>query len=198
MVIGAGFAWAHLPKAAGTATQAMFEAVPGLVSYAAPIDSNDKHDAFWQHEEAIAGRLRVMNLRRLPSWLLSAANHKAMSGLWPDFEPLPMPSVEEMIESTDPDDMLRWMTDGPRMAVQRWLRTEHLNEDVAALLGELGVPRRRAVRAVESVPWVGKAYDHDIAATFSPEQIARMYERNPGWAAAELEAYGGLTTILPR
>lgn len=198
MVIGSGFAWAHLPKAAGTATQAMLEAVPGLVEYAAPIDSNDKHDAFWQHEDAIAGKLRVMNLRRLPAWMLSAANHKAMSGLWPDFEPLPMPTVEELVASTDPDDMLRWMTDGPRMPVQRWLRSEHLNEDMLALLDELRVPRRRARKAVRSVPWVGKAYDHDVANAFGPAEVAAMYERNPGWAAIELEVYGELTTILPR
>ena len=91
----------------------MLEAVPGLVEYADPTDSNDKHDAFWVREEQIAGKLLTMNIRRLPSWVLSAAHHKAISGLWPDFEPLPMPSVGEMVESTDPDDMLRWMTDGP-------------------------------------------------------------------------------------
>ncbi len=197
MVIGEGFAWAHLPKAAGTATQAMLEAVPGLVSHAAPIDSNDKHDAFWQHEDAIAGRLRVMNLRRLPSWLLSAANHKAMSGLWPDFEPLPMPGVEELVASTDPDDMLRWMTDGPRMPVQRWLRTEHLNEDVLALLDELGVADRDARAAVGSVPWVGKAYDHEVENAFTAAEVTAMYARNPAWAEIEREVYGGLT-ILPR
>lgn len=190
MVITDTMAWAHLPKAAGTATQEMLTGVPGLVLYQAPIDSNDKHDSFRAHREAVEGKLRAMNIRRLPSWVLSTAHHKAVSGIWPEFEPLPMPTVEEMVESTEPDEFLQWMTDDA--PVDRWLRTEFLSEDVEALLLELGVPERRAKAAVEAVPWVGKPYDHKVTNTFSAEQIARMYERNPDWAAAEREAYGGL------
>ena len=190
MVIAKRFAWAHLPKAGGNATQSMLAAVPGLVRYADPTDSNAKHDAFWQREDAIAGKLLAMNIRRLPSWVLSAAHQKADSGLWPDFEPLPMPSVDEMVESTDPDDMLRWMTDGPRLKVDRWLRTEHLVEDVRSLLDEVGELSREARIAVDAVPWVGKPYDHDVTRTFSAAEVARMYERNPGWAEAERAAYG--------
>src|SRR5215213_12041801 len=162
MIIGRRFAWAHLPKAAGTATQAMLEAVPDLVEYADPTDSNDKHDAFWIREEQIAGKLLSMNIRRLPSWILSAAHHTAISGLWPDFEPQPMPTAEEMVETTDPDDMLRWMTDGPRLTVDRWLRTEHLHEDVLTLLDEIGELIPEARTAIDEVPWVGKPYDHDL------------------------------------
>ena len=92
MVITEQFAWAHLPKAAGSATQDMLEAVPGLVLWAQPQDTNDKHDPFWRHEEAVAGKLLVMNIRRLPSWILSMAHHKATAGIWPDYEPQPMPT----------------------------------------------------------------------------------------------------------
>jgi hypothetical protein len=190
VVIAERFAWAHLPKAAGTATQAMFTAVPDLVLFQAPIDSNDKHDAFWVHEEAIEGKLRAMNIRRLPSWVLSTAHHKAVSGVWPEFEPLPMPSVDEMVESREPDDVLRWMTDGPRFSVDHWLRAESLDDDVEALLLEIGTPPSVAREAVGSVPFVGKPYDHNVASTFSADQIRRMYERNPGWAEAERVAYG--------
>jgi hypothetical protein len=192
MIIGKRFAWAHLPKAGGTATQAMLEAVPGLVEYADPTDSNDKHDAFWVKEDRAAGKLLTMNIRRLPSWILSAANHRATSGLWPDFEPLPMPSAEWMAENRAPDDMLRWMTDGPRLTVDRWLRTEHLQDDVLALLAEIGELTAGARRAVCSVPWIGRAYDHDVSAAFTREQVVRMYEVNPGWAAAECDAYGDI------
>ena len=192
MVITETMVWAHLPKAAGTATQEMFDAAPGFVRFADPVDSNAKHDAFWVREDELDGKLLAMNIRRLPSWVLSAANHKAESGLWPDFEPLPMPSVEEMIEGTAPDDMLRWMTDGPRLSIDRWLRAEHLKEDVRALLSELGVLTPEVDEAVGAVPWVGKPYDHDVDRVFTPDQIERMYEVNPGWAAAERAAYGDL------
>ena len=80
----------------------MFAAVPGLVLYQAPLDSNEKHDGFWVHADAIKGKLRAMNIRRLPSWILSIAHHKAISGIHPDYEPLPMASIEEMAEDTDP------------------------------------------------------------------------------------------------
>lgn len=190
MVITDTMVWAHLPKAAGTATQEMLTAVPGLVLFQAPIDSNDKHDSFWAHGEAVEGKLRAMNLRRLPSWVLSTAHHKAVSGVWPEYEPLPMPSVEEMVESAEPDDVLRWMTDG--VPVDRWLRMENLAEDVEALLIELGTPAATARSAVGSVPWVGKQYDHDVTNNFTAPQISRMYERNPGWGQAEVAAYGGI------
>lgn len=190
MVVAEQFAWAHLPKTGGTAAQAMFCAVPDLVLRASPTDSNDKHDAFWQHEDEIDGKLRVMTIRRLPSWMLSAAHHKASSGLWPDFEPLPMPSVEEMVANTGPDDMLRWMTDADRLSVDRWLRTECLAEDVAALLDDLGLLDDAARRAIAAVPFVAKAYDHDPANTFTPANMRRIYETNPGWAAIEERVYG--------
>jgi hypothetical protein len=192
MITGKRFAWAHLPKAGGTATQAMLEAVPGLVEYADPTDSNDKHDAFWVREEQIAGKILSMNIRRLPSWILSAAHHKATSGLWPDFEPQPMPTAEEMAENTGPDNMLRWMTDGPRLTVDRWLRTEHLQEDVLALLEEIGELTPEARSSVAAVPWVGKPYDHDVERAFTRAQVVRMYELNPGWEAAERDAYGDI------
>ena len=191
MVITEKFAWAHLPKAAGDATRSMFASVPGLVTFQAPSESNEKHNGYWVHEREIGDRLRVMNIRRLPSWILSAAHHKAASGLHPDYTPLPMPSVDEMTEDTDPDDLLRWMT-GPHLPVQRWLRAENLGEDVEALLRDVGVDPDVARRAIESVPWVGNDYEHDVSQVFGSEQIARMYELNPGWAAAERAAYGNV------
>ncbi len=184
MVITDTMVWAHLPKAAGTATQEMLTAVPGLVLFQAPIDSNDKHDSFWAHGEAVEGKLRAMNIRRLPSWVLSTAHHKAVSGVWPDYEPLPMPSVEEMVESAEPDDVLRWMTDG--VPVDRWLRMENLAEDVEALLIELGTPAATARSAVAIGALGRQAVRPRRHQQFhGPSRSARMYERNPGWGQVE-------------
>ena len=87
MVIGRRFAWAHLPKTAGDATLAMFAAVPGLVQFADPVDSNDKHMPFFGREPEVAGKLLVMNIRRLPDWVFSGAQHKARHGVFPDYRP---------------------------------------------------------------------------------------------------------------
>lgn len=191
MVISDNFVWAHMPKAAGDATHKMMAAVPGLVRWEASLESNEKHDGYWVHAEEIAGKLRVMNIRRLPSWILSTANHKAMNGLFPDYRPMPMPSVEEMVEEQAPDETLRWMT-GPDLPVQRWLRAENIADDAEALMREFGFDRTRIREAVTSVPWVGNTYDHDVDRVFTPMQVARMYELNPTWAASEEAAYGSV------
>jgi hypothetical protein len=189
VVIGERFAWAHLPKAGGDATAVMFAAVPGLVRFADPFNSNDKHMPFFGREEEVAGKLLVMNIRRLPSWSLSAANHKVVHGVFPEYRPLPMMSAAEMAASTEPDDLLRWMTDHGRFSVDRWLRAEELRHDVLALLSELGVltPDVRA-----AVPAVGRvnAAGYDRTLPFTADQLRQMYAKNPAWAAIERQVYG--------
>lgn len=193
MIIGERFAWAHLPKAGGDATHAMLASVPGLVRFADPPDSNDKHLPFFAREAEIAGKLLVMNIRRLPAWTLSGAHHKAAHGVHPDYRPLPLESEDEMTGKTDADDLLRWMTDHGRFAVDRWLRTESLEQDVLALLGELGVSSGRVRRRIRAVGRVNEgAYDRHELVHFSEDQLRRLYELNPIWAGIERRAYGGL------
>lgn len=193
MVIGERFAWVHMPKTGGDATYRMLASVPGLIRFADPLDSNDKHAAFWEREAEVAGKELVMNIRRLPAWTLSAAHHKAAVGLHPDFRPLPLDPVEEMVESTDPDDMLRWLTDADRFAVDRWLRTEQLTQDVADFLADLGVLSAEVRSRIGAVTRVNRqSYERDLGRRFSADQLRRLYERNPGWAAVERRVYGDL------
>jgi hypothetical protein len=190
VVIGAAFAWAHLPKTAGDTTHAMLTAVPGLATFADAPDSNDKHLPFFAREAQVSGKLLAMNIRRLPAWTLSAAHHRAAHGVHPEYRPLALQTADEMCDSTDADDLLRWMTDHGRFAVERWLRTEQLLDDVLALLDELDALDRRARRRVTAVGRLNVgAYDRP-AQPFTAEQIARMYERNPDWAAIERRVYG--------
>ncbi len=101
-----------------------------------------------------------------------------------------------MANQTDPDDLLRWMTDNGRLSVQRWLRAESLEGDVLALLDELGVLTDRVRARVLAVGRVNvAAYDHDLDQWFTPAQIRRLYERNPVWAGIELELYGNLVGL---
>jgi hypothetical protein len=193
VVIGQRFAWAHLPKTAGDATSKMFQVVPGLVEFADPADSNDKHLPFFARGHQVTGKLLVMNIRRLPAWTLSGAHHKAANGVHPDYRPLPLESPDEMTSKTDADDLLRWMTDHGRFAVGRWLRAEALEQDFLELLDDLGrlTPEvEERVRAVGHVN-VG-SYDRSLEQRFTPEQIRRAYELNPGWAEVERRLYGSL------
>jgi hypothetical protein len=193
MVIGERFAWAHLPKTGGDATAKMLAAVPGLTRFADPLDSDDKHLPFFAREQEVAGKLLVMNIRRIPAWALSGAHHKARHGLAPDYDPQPLETTDEMTSKTDADDLLRWMTDHGRFAVDRWLRAEALERDVVALLSELGVATVRTRRRVRAVGRVNEGtYDRDLAKQFSEKQVRRLYGLNPTWAEIEQNVYGAL------
>jgi hypothetical protein len=82
------------------------------------------------------------------------------------------------------------MTDHGRFAVQRWLRTEQILDDMLALLSELGVLDRRARRRVTAVNRLNVGDYERPAQPFTDEQIARMYARNPDWAEIERSVYG--------
>jgi hypothetical protein len=193
VVITDQFAWAHLPKAAGDATHEMLCAIPALVRFEDPLDSNDKHMPFFGREREVAGKLLVMNIRRLPAWALSGAHHRAAHGEHPDYRPQPLNTADQISSSTDADDLLRWMTDHGRFEVDRWLRAESLADDLLALLSELGIATPEARRRVLAVGRVNEgSYERDLSGRFSTGQISRLYEHNPTWAAIERRVYGSL------
>ncbi len=64
-----------------------------------------------------------------------------------------MPTADEMAETIDADNALRRMSDGPRFPIQRWLRQEHLADDVAALLEHFGQLTESARQGIASVPY---------------------------------------------
>jgi hypothetical protein len=132
-----------------------------------------------------------MNIRRLPAWALSGAHHKAAHGVHPEYRPLSLESPDEITSRTDADDLLRWMTDHQRFHVDRWLRMEALEEDVIALLSELGVCAPEVRARVLAVGRVNEGrYSHEPA--FTDAQLGRLYALNPDWAAIERRVYGGL------
>jgi hypothetical protein len=190
VIIGERFAWAHLAKTAGDATHRMLCAVPGLVRFADPPESNDKHLPFFAREPEVAGKLLVMNIRRLPAWTVSGAHHKAAHGVYPEYQPLPLATPDELASQTDADDLLRWMTDHGRFAVGRWLRAEAIEGDVVALLSELGVLTPEVREAVGRIGRVNAGGYEPEAVRFTDAQIARMYGLNPTWAEIERRVYG--------
>jgi hypothetical protein len=196
MVIGETFAWAHLPKTGGDATAAMFGAVAGLAQFADPFDSNDKHMPFWGREDAVAGKLLAMNFRRLPAWALSAAHHLATNGVHPDYVAQPLETADEIAAKWNGDSLLWWMTDHGRFEVDRWLRIESLEQDVIALLSELGALTADVEARVRAVGHRNTAtYDRDLGRRFTPEQMRRLYESNRTWAEVERKVYGDLLTL---
>jgi hypothetical protein len=193
MVIGEQFAWAHLPKTAGMATVELFQLFPELIVYGDFEDTNEKHTPFRDRAGQVQGKLLAMNLRRLPFWVLSRAQHVARWGIYPDYQPIPMEPPEKLAESSFPDSRIQLFTDDGRFRIDRWLRAELLDEDFVSFISEfteVGDDRRQ--RISDLGPVNAHEYDHDPANWFSPRQIDTLYSRNPIWAALEREVYGDL------
>ena len=192
MVIGDRFAWSHLPKAAGTATVAMFQSFDGLVRQADSPDDIDAHLTFADRAELLDGKLLVLNLRRLPAWVISRATYVSRHGVYPSFEPIPFPSSCELAESSFPDERLALFTGGGRFEPDRWLRAESLAEDVISFVSELRDvtdAERARVRAVGHLNAL--EYDHEVGRWFTPAEIELLYRSNPLWAATEERLYEG-------
>jgi hypothetical protein len=193
MVIGNDFAWSHLPKTGGDATLSMFRVFIDLVEFADREDSNDKHAHFRARAQRIRGKLLVMNIRRLPAWILSRAQHVSRRGVYPDYEPIPMATAEELADSSFPDSRLMLHTNDGWFWPDRWLRMEALADDFLDFvsgLREVSETERKRVQALGPVN--SAKYDHEIERWFTPSQIERMYLNNPSWATLEHEQYGNL------
>jgi hypothetical protein len=191
MVIGRDFAWGHLPKTGGDATLALFRLFPHLIVHADDYTASDKHTYFRDRENEVFGKVLVLNIRSLPSWILSEAQHRAKCGLFPDYKPLPMLSADQMAERRHADNLLQAFTDNGRFQIDRWLRMEYLTQDFAKLITDFTeLPREMKLRIVAIGRINGMNYDHDVFRWFTADQIHRMYEMNPLWASVEKEVYG--------
>jgi hypothetical protein len=193
MVIGKRFAWGHVGKTGGDATLAMFQVFPRLIVRADSATDPDKHATFLKREREVRGKQLVLNLRRLPSWLLSRAQHESRYGLYPKYEPLPMASADEIAEREVGDYFIRkWTADG-RFRIDHWLRMERLQPDFLEFVGRFTDVTPEQRRLVEGLGLRNSMeYDHDVRNWFTPDQIRRMYERNPLWAEVETSVYGNL------
>jgi hypothetical protein len=193
MVIGERFAWSHLPKTGGDATLALFRLFPDLILHADGEDTHDKHALFSERADQVRGKVLAMNIRRLPSWLLSRAHHATKRGRYPDYKPLPMESPREMAESTLPDQRLSEFTGRGKFAIDRWIRAESLTDDFLAFISEftdLSAEERERVLELGRINVL--EYDHEVGHWFGEDQIREIYRRNPMWAGVERELYGGL------
>jgi hypothetical protein len=196
MVIADRFAWAHLPKAAGTATIAMFNAFEGLVRFADSPDDVDAHVSFSERFEQVERKLLVLNVRRLPAWVISRAHYVSRRGVYPSFEPIPMPASQELAESSFPDERLALFTDGGRLDIDRWLRVESLADDVIDLVSELrGVTDDERARVADVGRVNALDYDRRVSHWFTPAQVEQLYRSNPAWAAVEQRVYGRVAAI---
>jgi hypothetical protein len=196
MVIGEHFAWAHLPKAGGSATTELFRLFPELIVFEDVDHSNDKHTLFSERAQQVEGKVLAMNLRRLPFWVLSRAQHVARWGKHPEYRPIPMDSPKALSESSFPDTRLALFTGHGRFSIDRWIRMEALSDDFLTFISEwTDVSPERAAKVRGLAPVNALNYDHEIDHWFTQARLETMYRSNPRWAALERRLYGDLFSI---
>jgi hypothetical protein len=192
MVVSRRFVWAHIPKTGGDATATMIARVPRLVVLADPVSDHAKHTPFAHRRGSIRGKLLVANIRRLPSWALSQARHAERFGAFPDYRPAGPQSPEVVAGRPAADRRLDRIVGDFR--VDRWIRQEHLADDLVAFLREvegLGADEEAAIRSVGRVNdrrrWRQRRSGPEEF--FTPAQIETLYANNPRWAAIERAVY---------
>jgi hypothetical protein len=195
MIIGRDFAWGHLGKTAGDATYLLFkEVAPDLIEFAHEPTDRAKHQPFSNAGAAVLLKeTLVLNIRRLATWTLSSAQHRARHGTAADPTPQPVPPSAILAGSDEADRALGMFTGAGRIRIDRWLRSENLREDFIEFVSDRRTvtPRERELaRSLMTKP--PGPYDHDLSRTFTNQQIRSLYANNPLWANAELQAFGFL------
>jgi hypothetical protein len=191
MVVMPRLVWAHLPKAAGDTTLAMFNLFPEFVEFADPTGTHLKHAWFSERPEYTSGRERALNIRRLPAWILSFTLYKSKRGLHPHYTQLPMDSPRQMSLTSAADKHLAPFIETGSRLPEHWLRVETLAEDFLALMSrftDVSPSRHRAVMAL--APQNAILYERELGAWFTRKHIERMYDTNPLWATVEKTVHG--------
>lgn len=191
MVIGKDFVWAHLAKAGGETTHALFRVFPEVIEFADKAHTVAQHTAFQDRPDEVAGKQRVLNIRRLPSWMLSFHVWKSMVGLLPDFEKLPMLSPHQIAESNAADAFLARYRKPDKPNIDVWFRTEHMVDDFLAFIAQHTEVTPEREKAARELPRVNEhMYDKAIDHWFTSAHIRLMYLSNPAWATVERAVYG--------
>ena len=192
MVIGKSFVWGHLVKTGGDSTAHLFQLFPGLILHSDPLNENRKHDPFGARQDQIEGKLRILNIRRLPTWVLSYAHHVAQFGGYPDYRPIPLAKALKVLAEQNIADLhLDDMTSKGQYPVDLWFRLEHLKEDFLNFIKTqtaMSPWKRARLRLARSRNT--QQYRRDVSYWFDTEALEIMYETNPRWASIEKQAYG--------
>lgn len=185
MIIGKKFAWQHMPRTAGTFTARALQSIPGLeIEFADPEESERGHAAFWERQGPLLDdKLRVMNIRRLPTWIASQARVVAQrqgKTMYSTDVATRALSVDQIVRSGLGDEMLKHFLRDTH--VDRWIRLETLDDDIKRLAWELaGVSQ---ITLPTHIP--------QTLLNYTAKQLRQLYETNPLWAEVELQAYGSL------
>ncbi len=202
MVISDRLAWGHIPKTGGDITHAYFSQFQTQLKL--EIDNlglPNKHDYFAMRN-IDDSRILLLNIRRLPSLILSVVHHKINydGANIIDFK-------KDILEKTNPDNsnidystyadttLLAMTSFGDRkLKISKWLRCENILEDFTDFIVDwVDYSRQQIKEMLEPIHVKDfNSYDHEISKYWTSDEIKIIYKNNPLWASVEKEVYGDL------
>lgn len=182
------FTIGHIGKTGGDAIKqicaAVFEA--GLESNYSidTIFGNFKHRKFTGNE-----KIRILSFRRLPSFILSIAQHDH------NLEGRELWTPEFCSTLKNGDNFFNKMTSDCSMKIHDWIRCESLRDDLSKILfryyGDAFIDN--FIKIVRNTPTKPSMYyNRNVKEFFTPEQLIELYKNNPIWTEIELQLYGNL------
>lgn len=204
MVVSESFIWLHIPKTAGDATLAMFEALRHPFHVLDPHTDPRKHGTLVEaHARAPGseGHAVIANLRRLPDVARSYFHHMqrhAPDTPFANGRPFAALTFRQYLDHVlrHPDrQSYDWHFDhffGPREP-DHWLQVETLAESFLSVVGRyVPVPEDAAERIRATVANVGRYDRRGAASEFSRDDMEAFYAMCPRWSRAERQEYGRL------
>lgn len=185
MIIGANFAYGHLPKTGGDAAAVYLRAlVPGCRADA-PNDPR-KHATFWTRSESHGKRFYLMGIRQLAEWTWSLMHeinaHPKLLSLYGIDNAA---TIDFALSRPFADEYLLSMTQG--VTITHWIRQESLFGDLAAFVHSnvrlLSIGEAKRIGNLRTKRGRGKGDP------FSDAQCAELCRVNPHWAGVQREAY---------
>jgi len=205
VVIGKDFVWAHFGKTGGNSTLKMFSIIDRAVEFSDPIDNHEKHLSFEIREEGLGisfkDKVRMLNIRRLHSWILShinfqnqvynvPVNDKLLEGIVNIGDPRTVLTDDLTYQEMHVDEGLIYYD---YKNVDHWFRTEHLANDFISTMcafADISDQEKSTIRNVQEN--VNLNYDRKIQGHLTPEEISLLYENCPIWAEMEKKIYGDI------
>ena len=198
MVIGEKFIWMHIGKTGGDATHAYFSYFKNILKL--EIDDTTqhrKHQALFERGVNHEGKLLILNIRRLPYFILSQVHHHSMQNKI-DFVNDIIYSLEKTINGyaigTLANYYINFYTKNGSLKIDRWFRCEYLLDDFADFIMEyVDIPRDKLITKLSKIPTkVRLVYALDLNYYWEPKHLKLMYENNPLWTVIEEQCYGNL------
>jgi hypothetical protein len=203
MIVGEDFVWMHFPKCAGHTIDRALQVLRGRRDVAFDVAEAGWHDSIQDRADRRggfdpAGKTIICGFRRLPHWLLSRVHYDASR------PPYRMVSRQMLCQGQfyEEDGVVQsaeaYVKHYRPSRVDRWVRTEHLDEDFQRHFGDIldSQLARAAVRRLAKV-FNGTRinYVRSLDFYFTSEELDGLYAANPTWAALEARLYGDVLRL---